>query len=56
MTKIEKLDNTIMVLETMVFGKGFSRTEIESLNNAMQYLKDVKSLYEWLYSDEQKGV
>ena len=42
---LEHLENTIIVLETMVFGKGFCRTENEALESAIKYLKGVKDLY-----------
>ena len=50
--KLEKLENNIMILETMVFGKGFSRTENEALENSIKYLKELKSIYIWIVKGE----
>ena len=40
--ELERLENIIMVLETMTIGKGFSRTELESLYSAIYFLKAFK--------------
>jgi hypothetical protein len=42
---LEHLENTIIVLETMKFGKGFSRTEVEALDSAVVYLDGLKEIY-----------
>ena len=42
---LERLENTIIVLKTMIFGKGFCKTEIEALKNAIEYLDRVKDVY-----------
>ena len=52
MKELEQLENTIIVLETMVFGKGFSKTEIEALNYSIKSLKEIKDLY-MLYKNEE---
>ena len=42
---LDNLENTIIVLETMVFGKGFCRTEILALQYAIEYLTKLKDYY-----------
>ena len=51
---LESLENTIMVLETMAFGKGFCRTEVEALKSAIIYLNGVKDMYVEIQERKQK--
>ena len=45
MGKLERLEKTIMVLETMAFVTGLCRTEKEALADAITYLEGLKNLY-----------
>ena len=52
MGNLEKLENTILVLESMVFGKSFCRTENEALEDAIKYLKGLEEIYIWIKEKE----
>ena len=45
MYELERLRDTIMVLKTMRFGKGFSRTENEAIENSIKYLENLERFY-----------
>ena len=55
MGNLEKLENTIIVLESMVFGKSFCRTENEALENAIEYLEGLKDIYIWIKERDIKN-
>ena len=52
MGNLEKLENTILVLESLVFGKSFCRTENEALEDAIKYLKGLEEIYIWIKEKE----
>ena len=55
MGNLEKLENTIIVLESMAFGKSFCRTENEALEDAIKYLKGLEDIYIWIKEREIKN-